>query len=30
MMQPTVMPAVENWISGASISTNFWLSIVGE
>ena len=29
MMQPTVMPAVENWISGASISTNFWLSIVG-
>ena len=29
MMQPTVMPAVENWIGGASISTNFWLSIVG-
>jgi hypothetical protein len=28
MMQPTVMPAAENWL-GPSISQNFWLTIVG-
>jgi predicted permease len=28
MMQPTVMPAAENWL-GASLSRNFWLTIVG-
>jgi predicted permease len=27
MMQPTVMPAAENWL-GASIARNFWLTIV--
>ncbi len=29
MMQPTVMPAAENWLGGESIARTFWLTVVG-